>query len=71
MRSTLGDRHDLGCRASFEVTSLCTRKTEMVESDQALPGRDTPMSGLGPHLVLGTRVYQQGTIAEADPAPHG
>jgi len=34
--------------------NLFTRKTEMVAPDQALPGRDTPISGLGPHLVLGT-----------------
>lgn len=33
---------------------LFTRKDEMVAPDQALPGRDTPMPGLGPHLVLGT-----------------
>lgn len=34
--------------------SLFTRKTEIVAPGHALPGRDTPMGGLGPHLVLGT-----------------
>ena len=34
--------------------NLFTRKSEMVASDHALPGRDEPMSGLGPHRVLGT-----------------
>ena len=41
-----------------------TRKTEMVAPDQALPGRDVPMSGLGPHLVLGTPItppFPEGT----------
>jgi len=28
--------------------------TGMVAPEQALPGRDTPISGLGSHLVLGT-----------------
>ncbi len=28
----------------------------MVVPDQALRGRDTPMGGLGPHLVLGTPI---------------
>jgi peptide-methionine (S)-S-oxide reductase len=36
--------------------NLFTRKTEMVAPDQALPGRDTPLGGLGPHLVLGTPI---------------
>jgi peptide-methionine (S)-S-oxide reductase len=35
---------------------LFTRKAEMVSTDQALPGRDEPMSGLGPHRVLGTPI---------------
>ena len=36
--------------------SLFTRKTEIVAPDQALPGRDTPIGGLGQHLVLGTAI---------------
>lgn len=36
--------------------SLFTRKTELVAADQVLPGRDTSMSGLGSHLVLGTPI---------------
>ena len=35
---------------------LFTRKTELVSGDQALPGRDESMAGLGPHLVLGTPI---------------
>jgi peptide-methionine (S)-S-oxide reductase len=36
---------------------LFTRhKTEIPEPESALPGRDEPMSGLGPHLVLGTPI---------------
>jgi peptide-methionine (S)-S-oxide reductase len=35
---------------------LFTRKTEMVVADHALPGRSEPMSGLGPHRVLGTSI---------------
>lgn len=31
-------------------------RAEMIAADQALPGRDTPMSGLGPHRVLGTPI---------------
>jgi peptide-methionine (S)-S-oxide reductase len=36
--------------------SLFARKSETVSADVAPPGRDTPMSGLGPHLVLGTPI---------------
>jgi peptide-methionine (S)-S-oxide reductase len=36
--------------------SLFARKSETVTADVAPPGRDTPMSGLGPHLVLGTPI---------------
>jgi peptide-methionine (S)-S-oxide reductase len=36
--------------------SLFSRRAEMVVPDQALRGRDTPMGGLGPHLVLGTPI---------------
>jgi peptide-methionine (S)-S-oxide reductase len=32
------------------------RKTEIPDPESALPGRDEPMSGLGPHLVLGTPI---------------
>jgi peptide-methionine (S)-S-oxide reductase len=36
---------------------LFTRhKTELAEPESALPGRDESMSGLGPHLVLGTPI---------------
>lgn len=36
---------------------LFTRhKTELAEPESALPGRDEPISGLGPHLVLGTPI---------------
>jgi peptide-methionine (S)-S-oxide reductase len=36
--------------------SLFTRSTEMVRSDNALPGRAEPMSDLGLHRVLGTPI---------------
>ena len=42
------------CCVSLGAVNLFTRKSEMVTAGQALPGRETPMSGLGPHLVLGT-----------------
>ena len=32
------------------------RKTELRTPEDALPGRDEPMAGLGPHLVLGTPI---------------
>src|SRR5215471_16818473 len=36
---------------------LFTRhKTELPSSESALPGRDEPIAGLGPHLVLGTPI---------------
>ena len=35
---------------------LFTRKAEMVVAGHALPGRSEPMSGLGPHRVLGTSI---------------
>jgi peptide-methionine (S)-S-oxide reductase len=36
---------------------LFTRhKTQIPDPESALPGRDEPMSGLGPHLVLGTPI---------------
>jgi len=44
--------------------NLFTRKTEMVRSDNALPGRTEPMSGLGLHRVLGTPIvppFPEGT----------
>jgi peptide-methionine (S)-S-oxide reductase len=44
--------------------SLFSRSSEIVSVDQALPGRDTPMPGLGPHLVLGTPIgppFPEGT----------
>ena len=31
----------------------------MPTPDEALPGRDVPMSGLGPHRVLGTPITPQ------------
>jgi hypothetical protein len=40
----------------FEVVSLFTRKTEIVVPDQALPGRETSMSGLGPLIALETTI---------------
>jgi len=33
---------------------LFSRKTEMIQPDEALPGRDTPMPVSGTHVVLGT-----------------
>jgi peptide-methionine (S)-S-oxide reductase len=36
--------------------SIFTRRTELVASDQALPGRDAPIGGPGSHLVLGTPI---------------
>jgi peptide-methionine (S)-S-oxide reductase len=44
--------------------SFFTRKTEMVAPEDALPGRDEPMSGLGVHRVLGTPIvppFPEGT----------
>jgi len=43
---------------------LFARKTEMVSTEQALPGRETPMSGLGSHRVLRTPItppFPEGT----------
>jgi peptide-methionine (S)-S-oxide reductase len=36
--------------------NLFTRKTEMIASEDALLGRDEPMTGLGLHRVLGTPI---------------
>lgn len=58
-RSGLGAipaRSDVRPGVSLRAMSLFTRKTEMVAPEQALPGRDEPMPGLGPHLVLGTPI---------------
>ena len=44
--------------------NLIKRKTEMVAPDQALPGRDAPIGGLGLHRVLGTPItppFPEGT----------
>ncbi len=35
---------------------LFRSKTEMIAADQALPGRDTPIAVVGPHVVLGTPI---------------
>ena len=46
------------------MLNLFTRKTEMVAPNQALPGSDEPMSGLGTHHVLGTPItppFPEGT----------
>ena len=40
------------------------KKTEMVTAERVLPGRDEPMRGLVPHLVLGTSItppFPEGT----------
>jgi peptide-methionine (S)-S-oxide reductase len=44
------------CRVSFEVVNLFTRTAETVSTEQALPGRDTPVLVPGDHLVLGTPI---------------
>ena len=49
-------RSDVRPGVSLRAMSLFTRKTEMVDPEQALPGRDAPMPGLGAHLVLGTPI---------------
>jgi peptide-methionine (S)-S-oxide reductase len=49
-------RSDARRGVSLSAMSLFSRKIEMVDPDQALPGRDAPMPGLGPHLVLGTPI---------------
>jgi hypothetical protein len=45
------------CAAAYlHDVNLFTRKTELVGPNRALPGRDEPMAGLGPHRVLGTPI---------------
>ena len=52
----LAPRRDVRCCVSFAVVNLFTRKVEMVDPGQALPGRETPVLVPGDHLVLGTPI---------------
>ena len=52
------------CDPSVTVVSFLRTKVEIPAPGDALPGRDEPMSGLGPHLVLGTPItppFPEGT----------